>query len=122
VDYQCDDADAVIVSMGPLGKEAEVATDMLRKEGIRAGSLLLCWLRPFPKPDLKGKERIVLDRDYSFGFGGIPAPSIRAQHKTDVYSVIAGLGGEKVMYEDSADFIRKRCMGKEYWFEVNDQV
>jgi pyruvate ferredoxin oxidoreductase alpha subunit len=121
-DYLCDDADVVVVSMGTLGKEAEVAIDILRKEGIRAGSMRLRWLRPFPKLNFKGKEIVVIDRDYSFGFGGILATSIRAQQKTDVYSVIAGLGGQEVTYEDIADFIRKRRVGEEYWFGVNAHV
>ena len=121
-DYLCEDADVVVVSMGTLGKEAEVAIDMLRKEGIRAGSMRLRWLRPFPKPDLKGKEVVVIDRAYSFGFGGILATSIQARQKTDVYSVIAGLGGQEVTYEDIADFIRKRRIGEEFWFGVNDDV
>jgi pyruvate ferredoxin oxidoreductase alpha subunit len=121
-DYRCEDADVVVVSMGTLGKEAEVAIDMLRKEGVKAGSMRLRWLRPFPKLDLKGKEVVVIDRDYSFGFGGILAKSIQAQQKTDVYSVIAGLGGQEVTYEDIADFIRKRRIGEEFWFGVNDHV
>ena len=121
-DYRCDDADVVVVSMGTLGKEAEVAIDMLRKEGVRAGSMRLRWLRPFPNLDLKGKEIVVIDRDYSFGFGGILAKSIQAQQKTDVFSVIAGLGGQEVTYEDIADFIRKRRIGEEFWFGVNEDV
>jgi pyruvate ferredoxin oxidoreductase alpha subunit len=121
-DYQCDDADVVIVSMGTLGKEAEVAIDILRKEGIKAGSMRLRWLRPFPKLNLKGKDIVVIDRDYSFGFGGILARSIEAQQKTDVYSVIAGLGGQEVTYEDIANFIRTRRIGEEFWFGVNDHV
>jgi pyruvate ferredoxin oxidoreductase alpha subunit len=121
-DYRCDDADVVVVSMGTLGKEAEVAIDTLRKEGVRAGSMRLRWLRPFPNLDLKGKEIVVIDRDYSFGFGGILAKSIQAQQKTDVFSVIAGLGGQEVTYEDIADFIRKRHVGEEFWFGVNDHV
>jgi pyruvate ferredoxin oxidoreductase alpha subunit len=82
----------------------------------------LRWLRPFPKLNLKGKDIVVIDRDYSFGFGGILATSIRAQQKTDVYSVIAGLGGQEVTFEDIADFIRKRGMGEEFWFGVHDHV
>jgi pyruvate ferredoxin oxidoreductase alpha subunit len=121
-DYRCEDADVVVVSMGTLGKEAEVAIDMLRKDGIRAGSMRLRWLRPFPDLDLKGKEIVVIDRDYSFGFGGILAKSIQAQQKTDVFSVIAGLGGQEVTYEDIADFIRKRHVGEEFWFGVSDHV
>jgi len=53
--------------------------------------------------------------------GGTPIDA-RAQQKNDVCSVIAGLGGQEVTYEDSADFIRKRCMGEEYWFRVIDYV
>jgi pyruvate ferredoxin oxidoreductase alpha subunit len=121
-DYQCDDADVVVVSMGTLGKEAEVAVDLLREEGIRAGSIRLRWFRPFPNLNLEGKEVVVIDRAYSFGFGGILAKSIQAQQKRDVFSVIAGLGGQEVTYEDIADFIRKRRIGEEFWFGVNDHV
>jgi pyruvate ferredoxin oxidoreductase alpha subunit len=121
-DYKCEDAEVVVVSMGTLGKEAEVAIDLLRSEGVRAGSMRLRWLRPFPELNLKGKEVVVIDRDYSFGFGGILAKSIQAQQKTDLYSVIAGLGGQEVTYEDIADFIRTRRIGEELWFGVNDHV
>jgi len=121
-DYFCKDADVVVVAMGTLGKEAEVAIDILRKEGIKAGSMRLRWLRPFPQLNLEGKDVVVIDRDYSFGFGGILAKSIQAQQKTDVYSVIAGLGGQEVTFEDIAEFIRKRRIGEEFWFGVNDNV
>jgi pyruvate ferredoxin oxidoreductase alpha subunit len=121
-EYQCDDADVVVVSMGTLGKEAEVAVDMLRKEGTRAGSMRLRWFRPFPNLNLRGKEVVVIDRDYSFGFGGVLANSIQARQRTDVFSVIAGLGGQEVTYEDIADFIRKRRIGEEFWYGVNAHV
>jgi pyruvate ferredoxin oxidoreductase alpha subunit len=121
-DYLCTDADVIIVAMGTLGKEAEVAVDLLRKEGIKAGSMRLRWLRPFPRLDLKGKQIVVIDRNYSFGFGGILARSIEAQTKEAVFSVIAGLGGQEVTYEDIADFVRKRRTGEEFWFGVNNHV
>jgi len=121
-DYQCADAEVIIVAMGTLGKEAEVAVDLLRKEGIRAGSMRLRWLRPFPKLNLKGKQVVVIDRDYSFGRGGILATEIMAQTREEVFSVIAGLGGQEVTYEDMADFVRKRRMGSEFWFGVNNHV
>ncbi len=121
-DYRCGDADVVIVAMGTLGKEAEVAVDQLRGEGMKAGSMRLRWLRPFPKLDLAGKEVVVIDRDYSFGHGGILATSIVAQTKKEVFSVIAGIGGQEVTYEDVAGFVRKRRMGTEFWFGVNSHV
>lgn len=121
-DYQCADAEVVIVAMGTLGKEAEVAVDLLRKEGIKAGSMRLRWLRPFPKLDLKGKQVVVIDRDYSFGRGGILATEIVAQTREPVFSVIAGLGGQEVTYEDIAGFVRQRRIGEEFWFGVSNNV
>jgi pyruvate ferredoxin oxidoreductase alpha subunit len=121
-DYRCEDADVIVVAMGTLGKETEVAIDLLRKEGIKAGSMRLRWLRPFPRLNLKGKQVVVIDRDYSFGRGGILATEIVAQTREDVFSVIAGLGGQEVTYEDVADFVRKRRMGEEFWFGVNNHV
>jgi len=121
-DYQCGDADVIVVAMGTLGKEAEVAVDLLRKEGIKAGSMRLRWLRPFPKLDLDGKEVVVIDREYSFGFGGIIAKSIKANCRASVYNVIAGLGGQEVTYENIASFVRDRRMGEETWFGVSGNV
>jgi len=121
-DYRCGDADVILVSMGTFGKEAEVAIDILRKEGIKAGSMRLRWFRPFPKLDLAGKEMVVIDRDYSFGSGGILAQEIMAQTKQEVYSVIAGIGGQEVTYDDLAAFVRKRRMGTEFWFGVTGNV
>ena len=121
-DYQCTDAEVIIVAMGTLGKEAEVAIDLLRREGIKAGSMRLRWLRPFPDLNLKGKQVVVIDRDYSFGRGGILATEIMAQTKEAVFSVIAGIGGQEVTYEDMADFVRNRRIGEEFWFGVNAHV
>jgi pyruvate ferredoxin oxidoreductase alpha subunit len=121
-DYRCEDADVVVVSMGTLGKEAEVAIDLLRKEGIRAGSMRIRWLRPFPKLDLKGRDVVVIDRDYSFGYGGVLAEAVRSKCRAEPYSVIAGLGGQEVTYDDIAGFIRGRRPGEESWFGVTPDV
>ena len=82
----------------------------------------LRWFRPFPVLDLAGRDVVVIDRDYSFGFGGVLATSIRSRTKNDVYSVIAGLGGQEVTYEDIAGFIRQRRIGEEHWFGVDSHV
>ncbi|MDD1719792.1 MAG: pyruvate ferredoxin oxidoreductase [Methanoregulaceae archaeon] len=121
-DYRCEDADVVVVSMGTLGKEAEVAVDALRDDGVKAGSMRLRWLRPFPKLDLSGREVVVIDRDYSFGSGGILADALRAKCGADPFSVIAGLGGQEVTYDDIAGFVKARKPGKELWFGVKPDV
>ncbi|NLX50168.1 MAG: pyruvate ferredoxin oxidoreductase [Methanospirillum sp.] len=119
-DYRCDDADVLVVALGTLGKEAEVAVDLLRDEGVKAGSMRLRWLRPFPALDLAGRDVVVIDRDYSFGFGGVIAHSIRSTTRTEPFSVIAGLGGQEVTYDDIARFVRQREAGAESWFGVSD--
>ncbi|HUU75428.1 MAG TPA: transketolase C-terminal domain-containing protein [Methanoregulaceae archaeon] len=121
-EYLCEDADVVVVSMGTLGKESEVAADQLRREGIKAGSMRLRWLRPFPSLDLSGRDIVVIDRDYSFGFGGVIAQSLKAKHRVDPFSVIAGLGGQEVTYDDIASFVKERRTGEEFWFGVNGNV
>lgn len=118
-DYRCEDADVLVVAMGTLGKEAEVAVDNLRKEGVKAGSMRIRWLRPFPELDIAGREVVVIDREYSFGWGGIIAQSLKAKYRVEPYSVIAGLGGQEVTYDDIAGFVRDRKPGKERWFGVD---
>ncbi len=119
-EYRSDDADVVIVAMGTLGKEAEVAADLLRKEGIKAGVMRIRWLRPFPiAMKIEGKELVVIDRDYSFGFGGVVAGEIQARYPTaKIASVIAGLGGQEVTYEDMVTLVKTRKVGTEFWFGI----
>lgn len=119
-EYRCEDADVVIIAMGTLGKEAEVAVDLLRGEGVKAGSMRIRWFRPFPALDLKGRDVVVIDRDYSFGYGGIVAHELKAKSDINPYSVIAGLGGQEVTYEDIAGFVRDRRPGEEFWFGVSE--
>ena len=121
-EYRYDDADVVVIAMGTLGKEAEVAVDTLRTEGVKAGSLRIRWFRPFPVLDLGGRDLVVIDRDYSFGFGGVIAGSLKAKFRVDPYSVIAGLGGQEVTFDDIAGFVRDRRPGEEHWFGVDGNV
>ena len=121
-EYRCEDADILVIAMGTLAKEAEVAVDRLREEGTAAGVMRLRWFRPFPTLDLIGREVVVIDRDYSFGFGGVLASSLRSTTRTEPFSVIAGLGGQEVTYEDIASFVRERRPGEEFWFGVKGDV
>ncbi len=121
-DYMAEDAEVLIIAMGTLGKEMEVAVDKLREEGIKAGSVRVRWFRPFPDlgKKIEGKDLVVIDRDYSFGFGGILANELRAKTCCEPYSVIAGLGGQDVTYDDIAGFVRARKPGEEFWFGVSE--
>ncbi|HJJ54477.1 MAG TPA: pyruvate ferredoxin oxidoreductase [Methanocorpusculum sp.] len=120
--YLCDDAEILIVALGTLGKEAEVAADNLRKEGIKAGVMRIRWLRPFPLDmPINGRDLVVIDRDYSFGFGGVVAGEIQARYPdAKIASIIAGLGGQEVTYDDIAGFVRNRKIGTEFWFGISE--
>ncbi len=53
-DYLCDDADVVVVSMGTLGKEAEVAIDISVKK-VSGQVLCDCAAAPVPKTQSQRK-------------------------------------------------------------------
>ncbi len=118
MEYRADDADVVIVSMGTIAREAEVAVDLLREEGVKAGSIRVRQFRPFPRLNVEGKRVVVIDRDYSPGAGGILAQELRFRHNVPVFNVIAGLGGQDVTYKDIASFVRKAKPEGEMWMGV----
>jgi pyruvate ferredoxin oxidoreductase alpha subunit len=119
MEYRTDDADTVIVGMGTMAREAEVAVDLLRKEGLKAGSMRIRQFRPFPRLSLEGKSVVVLDRDCSYGAGGILAQEIRFHHDVPVYNIIAGIGGQDVRYQVIADLARKAKPEGEFWLGVD---
>jgi pyruvate ferredoxin oxidoreductase alpha subunit len=118
-EYRTEDADTVIVGMGTMAREAEVAVDLLRKQGVKAGSIRVRQFRPFPKLNIGGKKVIVLDRDCSFGAGGILAQEIRFHHDVPVYNIIAGIGGQDVRYETIAELVKKAKPQGEFWLGVD---
>ncbi|HMK48237.1 MAG TPA: pyruvate ferredoxin oxidoreductase [Methanocella sp.] len=118
MEYRTEDAEMVIIGMGTIAREAEMAVDMLRKEGIKAGSIRVRQFRPFPHLDIEGKRVVVLDRDYSPGAGGILAQEIRFKHNVPVFNVIAGVGGQDVTYADIAAAARNAKVEGEMWLGV----
>lgn len=119
MEYRTDDADTIIVGMGTMAREAEVAVDLLRKEGLKVGSMRVRQFRPFPRLGLEGKKVVVLDRDCSYGAGGILAQEIRFHHDVPVYNIIAGIGGQDVRYEVIAELVRKAKPEGEFWLGVD---
>jgi pyruvate ferredoxin oxidoreductase alpha subunit len=47
------------------------------------------------------------------------AHAIASKYDVPLYSVIAGLGGQEVTYDDIAGFVRDRKPGEEFWFGVD---
>ncbi len=104
--YHTDDAEIVLVAAGTGGSTARLVIDELRAQGMPVGLLKIRVFRPFPteaiRAALAGKKKIVvMDRDISFGAGGIFAQEVRSAIKdTDnpspVFGCIAGLGGRDI--------------------------
>ena len=122
--YKCDDAD-YLIAVGAWSGDARVAVDMLRSEGKKVGLIRIIMFRPFPKEEIskyiKGKDILVLDRDYSFGSGGILANEIKSiSYNLDskIYSLIAGLGGKDVSEKEIKALAEKMInkeLGDEEW-------
>jgi pyruvate/2-oxoacid:ferredoxin oxidoreductase alpha subunit len=107
--YRCEDAEAVMVTSGTVTSTARVVIDRLREEGVKVGLLKVKMFRPFPMEEIKGvlrgvEKAGVIDRNISFGHGGIFAQEIRStfcneDERPTVFGFIMGLGGRDVTTE-----------------------
>jgi pyruvate ferredoxin oxidoreductase alpha subunit len=105
-EYQCEDADVLLVTSGTITGTARVVVDDYRKKGEKVGLVKMKMFRPFPAGEVRrvlqtAKKVAVVDRNVSFGATGIFAQEIRSvlQHHgegTSVFGFIAGLGGRDV--------------------------
>lgn len=111
----CDDADVIILATGTAVGTCRQAVCSLRQKGEKAGLLKIKMFRPFPvkrlQAVLKKAEKVaVIDRNCSFGAGGIFAQELKAalcnmDHRPRIYSYIAGLGEETSPRKRSKRFI-----------------
>jgi len=115
--YRCEGADLILVASGTIASTARVVVDALREKGRKVGVVKVRLFRPFPKEELlevvKDAEKVaVVDRNVSFGVGGIFAHELRAAFCNDkshppVFSYIAGLGGRDVTPQVLNDVVYK---------------
>ncbi len=104
--YKCDDAEFVFVTSGTAGFTARVAVDELRAAGVKAGNLRIKVFRPFPFERVrevlgKVKKAAVLDRNCSYGAGGIFYQEVKSAvygrpGMPPLIGYIAGLGGRDI--------------------------
>ena len=115
-EYKSYDADYIIISMGSMAENAEVAVDELRKEGESVGLLRIKMFRPFPseviKNALQNKQGIlVAEKDISPGLGGALASEVKAAlyngSQPNFLSAITGLGGKDVSVENIKELFKK---------------
>ncbi len=114
---QCDDADLVMVTSSTMTSPARLVLENLRKNGVKAGLLKMRTFRPFPvkaaQEALKNcKKALVIDRNCSWGKGGIFADELKAAlanqaGSPEIFSYIAGLGGRSITPEMIMDMVEQ---------------
>jgi len=117
-DYRCSDAEVILLSVGASCGDAKEAVDQLRDEGVRAGTIKLTTIRPLPGERLREKlgntkAVAVVDRDYSYGFGGILAGDIESALQRGVARYIAGIGGRDISVADFRGMMMDALRGSE---------
>ncbi|NHV60760.1 MAG: pyruvate ferredoxin oxidoreductase [Candidatus Verstraetearchaeota archaeon] len=127
-EYKCRDAEVVIVTMGASSGDAKDAVDALRERGVRAGLVRLRVIRPLPREEIleavKGAKVVAtVDRDYSFGYGGILGGELAGFVKNTMCRFVAGLGGRDLTPEDfqgialkALDVAEKGEEREEFWW------
>lgn len=116
-EVMCDDAEIVLVTSSTITSPARLVVDELRQKGVKIGLLKMRAFRPFPaqavRDALKGsKKTIVIDRNCSWGKGGIFADELKSSltnmpDSPQVYSYIAGLGGRSVTPDDIMEMVNQ---------------
>jgi len=104
--FACDDAESIFVMAGTSASTCRQAIKTMRDKGHKVGVLKLKMFRPFPyqyvrKCLVNAKNVIVLDRNCSFGAGGIFAQELRSSmyasnNHPQIFSFISGLGGRDI--------------------------
>lgn len=139
-EYRCEDADAVIVTMGSMTGAAKDAVDMKRKESFKIGLIKIRSVRPFPAKRIieaiRGKKAFgVVDRNVSFGWNtGILFQETRAalyelEEKIPCAAFVGGLGGVDITANHFCNAIDRiyqcaemnRSAGETIWFKREDR-
>lgn len=104
--YKCEDAEIIMVTSGTVTSTARTVIDKLRERDKRVGLLKIRMFRPFPSKDiknvlLKAKKVLVVDRNISYGLGGIFFEEIKSvlyyeDKHIPIFGFITGLGGRDV--------------------------
>jgi pyruvate ferredoxin oxidoreductase alpha subunit len=107
--YRLEDAELVLVTSGTAASTARDVIDQYRDDGKPVGLLKVRTFRPFPSEEirkaLKDVSKVaVIDRNISFGMGGIFAEELKSVYGNEeegpvIFGYIAGLGGRDITKE-----------------------
>jgi pyruvate ferredoxin oxidoreductase alpha subunit len=102
--YRLEDAETVVVALGSVLGTIEEVVDTMRTQGIRIGALAISCFRPWPLDEVRealgsAKRVVVVEKAFAVGAGGIVGQNVRlalSGLSTEVYDVVAGLGGRPI--------------------------
>lgn len=114
-DYRCEEADLILVTSGTISSTTREVIDECQSRGEKVGMLKIKMFRPFPTEEVEkvlsqAKKVAVIDRNISFGQGGIFAQEVKSalfgkRLDTQVFGYVVGLGGRDVTPQIIQDII-----------------
>ena len=100
------EAEVLLVTAGAMTGTARTVIEKMAKKGAGVGGVKIKMVRPFPSGEvyqaLQGAKKVaVIERDLSFGVGGIIAQELRAslyhqEVRPPLFGFVAGLGGRDI--------------------------
>jgi len=133
----CEDAEIILVTTGTVTSTCRQVLAELRAGGEKAGLFKLKMFRPFPAEIIRrhlgsARKVAVIDRNFSFGAGGIFAQEIRAAlcnlaSAPTVFGYIAGLGGRDITPQTLTEIYSETkknsaCPEESIWIGLNQEV
>jgi 2-oxoisovalerate ferredoxin oxidoreductase alpha subunit len=104
--YRCEGADVVLIAAGTMASTIREVVDRYRDKGEKVGLARLRVFRPFPVKEIRELAKTakfigVLDRSYSFGYGGAffaetGGALYNVPDKPVIKNYVVGIGGRDV--------------------------
>jgi pyruvate ferredoxin oxidoreductase alpha subunit len=108
--YCCEDAEAVLVTLGSVTGTARMVVNQMRQNGKKVGLLKVRYMRPFPSEKIiaaigNAKAIGVLDKDLSFGYEGtvytnVNSALFKAGIMVPTVNFVGGIGGRDISKEN----------------------
>ena len=135
--YKCDDAEIVLVAAGTMASTIREVVDRFRDQGHKVGLARLRVFRPFPVKEMRELAKKVdvmgvLDRSYSFGYGGAffaetGGALYNIPEKPVLKNYVVGIGGRDVTPKtvesifNNALSLQEKGLDKEIeWIELKE--
>jgi pyruvate ferredoxin oxidoreductase alpha subunit len=112
-----EDAETVVVALGSVLGTIDDVIDELRDEGVSIGALGIKCFRPWPSDEVRAalenaKRVIVVEKAFAVGAGGIVGQNVRLALSglaSQVYDVVAGLGGRAITKKSLRGLFEQGC-------------